>query len=67
MTPAEPSALTANAVSAPTMPTRRRPPPTAPTGREGPQPGESDRLYADHVKVQPRGGELAEFVVDERQ
>ena len=54
MTPAEPSALTANAVSAPTMPTRRRPPPRAPTGREGPQPGEGDRLYADHVKVQSR-------------
>ena len=55
MTPAETSALAATATgSVPTLPTRRRPPPTAPTGREGPQPGEKDRLYADHVKVQSR-------------
>ncbi|MFO1153940.1 MAG: cytochrome c oxidase accessory protein CcoG [Rhodospirillales bacterium] len=55
MTSAESSALATTPPAAPaTTPTRRRPPPTAPTGREGPQPGDAGRLYAEHIKVQPR-------------
>ncbi len=54
MTPAEPPALAAASPdSAPKLPTRRRPPPVAPTGTEPPS-GDTGRLYADHVKVQPR-------------